>query len=127
MKKLWKTVAAMAVPMMAISGEALADTSKEGIYQVSEINILPTAMAHGNSVQKMFHTLIETTKKEPGLIEIKVTQQIGQPYNYTVIEQWKDKSSLEASSATASTKEFTQGLQSLLSGPVYQRVFNVFQ
>jgi quinol monooxygenase YgiN len=84
-------------------------------------------MASGNSIQKLFHKLIETTKKEPGLIEIKVTQQIGQPYNYTVIEQWKDKSSLDGSSATDSTKEFTQVLQPLLSGPVYQRVFNVFQ
>jgi quinol monooxygenase YgiN len=125
MKKILFAAAAMMMPV-TMSGAAMADTTKTGIYQVSEIYIIPTAMK-GGSVSEMFHTMLGAVKAEPGLIQVMITQQIGQPYNYTVIEQWKDQAALDAHSATSEAKQFTQDLQPVISGPVYQRVFSVFQ
>jgi hypothetical protein len=64
--------AAMVIPVI-IGGVALADTSKTVIYEVSEINIRPTAMTE-EELRILFHKLIASTKQEPGLIQINVTQ-----------------------------------------------------
>jgi quinol monooxygenase YgiN len=127
MKKSW-LAAVVAIGSLSLSVSALAaDMSKSGIYQVSEINILPTAMAHGGTVSTLYRQLIAGLRKEPGLINVEVTQQIGQPYNFSLIEQWQDQASLDAASASSETREFESKLQPLLSGPVYQRVFGVFE
>jgi quinol monooxygenase YgiN len=125
-KRTWLAVIAAAVSL-GTGTSALASTSDSGIYQVSEMNILPTAMGQGNTVRNMYRDLIAGIQKQPGLMQIEVTQEIGQPYNLTLIEQWKDKASLDAAASSDATREFDQKLQPLLSGPVYQRVFKAFQ
>jgi quinol monooxygenase YgiN len=126
MKKSWLAIA-VAVVSLGTGTPVLADVGGSGVYKVSEINILPTAMGHGNAVRNLVRELIKAIRKEPGLIQIEVTQQIGQPYNFTLIEQWKDQASLDSASASSAAREFEQKLQPLLSGPVYQRDFKVFQ
>lgn len=107
---------------------AHADDSKTGIYEVSEISILPNAMmSKANDVPGLISQMVKDTKADDGLMSIKVTQQIGQPNNYTVIEQWKDQAALDKHTAADHTKQFSAKVEDLLSGPIYQRVFSVFQ
>jgi quinol monooxygenase YgiN len=121
-----KTICAAAflLPLVTSAAAMATDMSKTGIYQISEINILPAEM---KGVPKMFHTMAGEMRKEPGLIQLTITQEVGEPYNYTVIEQWQDQAALNTHMANDETKTFDQDLQPLLSGPVYQRVFSVFQ
>jgi quinol monooxygenase YgiN len=120
-------VAAMALPV-SFGNAASADASKTGLYEISEINILPSTLtASSPSVPKLFSDMQVDTKKDAGLLNLTVTQQLGQPGNFTVIEQWKDQASLDAHVNAEHTKAFGAALEPLLSGPVYQRVFSVFQ
>jgi quinol monooxygenase YgiN len=116
--------AAFLLPLVTGAAVHAADMSKTGIYQISEINILPAEM---KGVPKMFRAMAAEMRKEPGLIQVTVTQEVGEPYNYSVIEQWQDQAALDTHMANSDTKAFDQQLQPLLSGPVYQRVFSVFQ
>jgi len=112
------------LPLVTGATAHAADMSKTGIYQISEINILPADM---KGVPQMFRTMAADLRKEPGLIQVTITQEVGEPYNYSVIEQWQDQAALDTHMANSDTKAFDQRLQPLLSGPVYQRVFSVFQ
>ncbi|MCW6506954.1 putative quinol monooxygenase [Lichenifustis flavocetrariae] len=88
-------LAATIVPV-CLTLPAQADDSKTGIYEVSEIYVLPSAMSSKKyNVPGLIEGLVKATKADEGLLSIKVTQQIGQRNNYTVIEQWKDQSSLD--------------------------------
>jgi quinol monooxygenase YgiN len=125
-KTKWSAVVAAAALLGPVM-PALASTGDSSIYQVSEINVLPTSMGQGSAIHKLYQDLIAGIQKQPGLVQIEVTQQIGQPYNFTLIEKWKDRPSLDAAASSDATHEFEQKLQPLLSGPVYQRVFKTFQ
>jgi quinol monooxygenase YgiN len=116
--------AAFLLPLVTGAAARATDISKTGIYQISEINILPAEM---KGVPKMFHAMASEMRREPGLIQLTITQEVGEPYNYTVIEQWQDQDALNTHMASNEAKAFNQDLQPLLSGPVYQRVFSVFQ
>jgi quinol monooxygenase YgiN len=120
--------AALAAIVLPASFGHAADISKTGLYEISEINILPSALAASTpSVPKLFSDMQADTRKDAGLLSLTVTQQIGQPGNFTVIEQWKDQASLDAHVAAEHNKAFNAALEPLLSGPVYQRAFSVFQ
>ncbi len=107
---------------------AHADDSKIGIYEVSEIYVLPSAMASKQvDIPDLMSQMIKDTKGDEGLVSIKMTQQIGQQNNYTIVEQWKDQASLDKHTASEHTKTFYSKLEPLISGPVYQRDFSVYQ
>lgn len=107
---------------------AAADDSKTGIYEVTEIYVLPSAMSSGSdNVPGMIARMVKDTQAEDGLLSVKVTQQVGQPNNYTLIEQWNNKAALDKHVAADHTKQFYAKLEGLISGPVYQRVFSVFE
>ncbi len=107
---------------------AQADDSKTGIYEVSEIYVLPSAMASKQAdIPGLMSEMMKDTKGDEGLVSIKLTQQIGQTNNYTLIEQWKDQASLDKHTASGHTKAFYSKLEPLISGPVYQRDFSVYQ
>jgi quinol monooxygenase YgiN len=107
---------------------AQADDSKSGIYEVTEIYVLPSAMeSKKDNVPGMIEAMVKDTKAEDGLLSVKVTQQVGQRNNYTLIEQWKDQAALDKHTAADHTKQFYAKMENLMSGPVYQRVFSVFQ
>ncbi|WP_131113971.1 putative quinol monooxygenase [Lichenihabitans psoromatis] len=126
-----KTMMVGLLAMTATCGLALpahADDTKAGLYEVSEISILPNAMkSKKDNVPGMIEQMVKDTKGDEGLMSIKVTQQIGQLNNYTVVEQWKDQASLDKHIAADHTKQFSAKIEDMLSGPIYQRVFSVFQ
>ena len=110
------------------TASAWADNSKTGIYEVTELYVLPEAMeSKADNVMGRIRRMIHDTEKDPGLLSLKVTQQLAERNNFTVVEQWKDQASLNAHVADDHTKTFYAGMQDLMSGPVYQRVFSVYQ
>jgi quinol monooxygenase YgiN len=120
-------LAAVALPV-CLTVPAQADDSKTGIYEVTEIYVLPSAMASKkDNVPGMIAQMAKDMKTEDGLMSVKVTQQVGQRNNYTIIEQWKDQASLDKHTSADKTKQFYAKMEDLMSGPVYQRVFSVFQ
>lgn len=120
-------LAAVALPL-CLTVPAQADDSKTGIYEVTEIYVLPSAMASKkDNVPGMIAQMAKDMKAEDGLMSVKVTQQVGQRNNYTIIEQWKDQASLDKHTGADKTKQFYAKMEDLMSGPVYQRVFTVFQ
>lgn len=127
LKRALVVLAATFVPI-GFALPAQADDSKTGIYEVSEIYVLPSAMeSKKDNVPGLIEGLVKATKADEGLLSIKVTQQVGQRNNYTVIEQWKDQASLDKHVAAEHTKKFFATMEDLMSGPVYQRTFSVFQ
>jgi quinol monooxygenase YgiN len=120
-------LASAAVPF-CLAVPAQADDTKSGIYEVTEIYVLPSAMASKkDNVPAIIEKMVKDTKADTGLLSIKVTQQIGQRNNFTVIEQWKDQAALDQHTAADHTKQFYAKMEDLMSGPVYQRTFSVFQ
>ena len=127
LKRALAGLAATIVPL-GLALPAQADDSKSGIYEVSEIYVLPSAMeSKKDNIPGLIEGHVKATKADEGLLSIKVTQQIGQRNNYTVIEQWKDQASLDKHVAADHTKQFFVKMEDLMSGPVYQRTFSVFQ
>lgn len=118
---------AMLSTLLGSTLPAHAEDKQSEIYQVTLINVLPNALHQGNTVDSLFKELHTTLEKEPGIVDVKVTQQVGAQYNFTVIEQWKDQASLDASNASSENEALDERLKPLLSGPVYRRVFSVFE
>ncbi|WP_158601886.1 putative quinol monooxygenase [Pararobbsia silviterrae] len=129
MKIVSSSVLALAacIAMLGVNASAQADVDHAGIYQVTLINVLPDAVRHGNGVDTLFKDVKATLEKEPGIVDVQVNQQVGAPYNFTLIEHWKDQASLDASNGSAQAHALDDRLKPLLSGPVYRRVFKAFE
>jgi quinol monooxygenase YgiN len=125
--RLLAAAATMVVPFW-FTASAWADDSKLGIYEVTEIYILPSAMqSKADNIIGRMKQMVSDTEKDPGLLSLKVTQQVAEQNNFTVVEQWKDQASLDGHMAAEHTRKFYADMKDLMSGPVYQRVFSVYQ
>jgi quinol monooxygenase YgiN len=113
---------------IGVACSARADDSKAGVYEVSLINFLPSAVASRPSdVTGLIDQMVKDAKADEGLVSIKVTQQLGQPSNYTVVAQWKDQAALDKHGAAGHTIALYDRLDPMITGPVYRREFSAFQ
>jgi quinol monooxygenase YgiN len=110
------TVAAV----LATSLTSMAHAQQVGTtyYVVTYIETTPSARDESAELIKTFG---EASRKDAGNLRFETLQRIGVPYQFALLESWKDKAAADAHAAAAHTKAFRDSLKASLTAPYDER------
>jgi quinol monooxygenase YgiN len=103
-----------------VGAQAPAPAPIEGsIYSVIYLEVMPTSTADGRALLKRYR---EATRKEDGNLRCEVVQRIGQPYQFAILEVWKDQRAFEAHGKGANSREMRESIAAIRNAPTDERV-----
>jgi quinol monooxygenase YgiN len=115
MRLLFQLMLAIAVlPLAAAPSARAQDAANPIVYVVSYIDAAPAAKGQ---VATLLRQLADVSRKEPGVLRFEVLQRMSPSNQFVVLEVWKDKPALDAHTAAAPAKQFSDKLTPLLVAP----------
>jgi quinol monooxygenase YgiN len=107
-----------AISMLAIQGAQAQGGAEAVAYCVSYIEVSPAAKDKAAALLK---DLAKASRKSEGNLRFDVLRRRERTNHFAIVEAWKDKNAFEARLAAASTKEFREKLQPLLTSGYDER------
>ena len=108
----------VAMSLLAIPGARAQGGPEAVAYCVSYIEVAPAAKDKAATLLK---GLAQASRKGEGNLRFDVLQRRERSNHFAIVEAWKDKNAFEARLAAASTKEFREKLQPLLTSGYDER------
>jgi quinol monooxygenase YgiN len=88
--------------------------TRDRIYVVTHVDVLPTEAAAGT---KLLQQYAADSRKDKGAVRVEVYIQISRINHFTLVEVWQNRQAFEAHEAAARTKQFRQQIEPLLGSP----------
>jgi len=109
---------------LGLAGWARAQESgtRDRIYVVAHVDVLPTEAATGT---KLLQQYAADSRKDKGAVRVEVYIQVSRVNHFSVVEVWQNKEALEAHEAAAHTKKFREHIDPLLGSPYDERLHTI--
>ena len=88
------------------------------IYVVSYVEVMASQQSAAIAILKQYR---DNARKEQGVQEVEVLQQLDRPTHFNVLEIWKDEKAFDNHQASRSKKEFLSKLQPMRTTPYDER------
>ena len=117
---------ALALTVFGLAGCALAQgaPSRDRIYVVSHVDILPPDTAAGT---KLLQQYAADSRKDKGAIRIEVYAQISRVNHLSIVEVWESQEAFDAHEAAPHTKRFRQQIDPMLGSPYDERLHQIVE
>jgi quinol monooxygenase YgiN len=106
-------------PYKTLSVMTPASVNDRATYVISHVDI----GGQGTNAADLLKRLAEASRKEKGNLRFDVVQHTMRANHFTVIEAWQNEKALEEHSASASTKQYREGIAPIAGSPLDQRIF----
>ena len=103
---------------LAAAPSARAQDANPTLYMLRYIEVAPDAESKAVGMLKQ---LADASRKDPGAMRFEILQRVAPAGHFVTFEVWKDKSALDAHSAAAHAKTFSDAVQPLLLAPIDDR------
>jgi quinol monooxygenase YgiN len=104
-------------------GPPNAAANNRATYVISHVDI----GGQGTNAAELLRRLAEASRKEPGNLRFDVTQHTMRANHFTVVEAWQNEKALEAHAASASTKQYRDGIAPIAGSPLDQRIYKAVE
>lgn len=81
---------------------------------MTELKIIATVVvkaAFQDELVKVFHTVVDETRKETGNVSYDLHQDTKDPLKYTILEVWKSQAAIDEHNETAHFKAFVNAIE----------------
>jgi len=116
-----RMLAALLLTICGVAGWAVAQemASKDRIYVVTHVDIVPTDAAAGT---KLVQQYVVDSRKDKGLVRIEAGAQISRTNHIIIVEVWQNQKALDEHIGAAHTREFRQKIDPSLGSPYDERL-----
>ena len=122
-RRFW-VYAVLFLAAVGLAGWTRAQESgtRDRIYAVSHVDVLPTEAATGT---KLLQQYAAESRKDKGAVRVEVYIQVSRINHFTLVEVWENRQALEAHEAAAHTKKFREQIDPLLGSPYDERLHTI--
>lgn len=81
---------------------------------MTELKIVATIVvkaAHQQEMEKVFHTVVDATRKEAGNVSYDLHQDVKNPLKYTILEVWKSQAAIDEHNESTHFKAFVAAVE----------------
>ena len=111
----WAVVPSLIIAAaIAVVPAARAQTSADGVYAVTYLDVGTTAVAQGAELIKKFR---DASRREAANLEFIVLQETSRPNRFVIMEGWKDQAAFEAHDKGTAKAEFETALKAIRNSP----------
>ena len=101
------------------SSAAQEPGSRDRIYLVAHVDLVPDAAAAGT---KLLQQYAAATRQDKGAVRVELYVQRSRTNHLTLVEVWENQKALDAHVAAAHTKKFREQIQPMLGSPFDERL-----
>lgn len=76
------------------------------MMELKIVAVIVVKAAYQSELEKVFHTVVDETRKEPGNVSYDLHQDISNPLKYTILEVWKSQAAIDVHNESAHFKTF---------------------
>jgi quinol monooxygenase YgiN len=118
---LVRLCAVLALASCGLAGHALAQeqASRDRIYVVTHVDIIPPKAADGT---KLVQQYIADSRKDSGLVRIDASSEIARGNHISIVEVWQNQKAFDEHIAAAHTRRYRQQLDPMLGSPYDERL-----
>lgn len=80
------------------------------------VAIIVVKAAYQTELEKVFHAVVDETRKEPGNVSYDLHQDTSNPLKYTILEVWKSQAAIDEHNASAHFKAFVAAIEGKVEG-----------
>jgi quinol monooxygenase YgiN len=115
-RRQFQICAVLFLAALGLAGWARAQESgtRDKIYVVTHVDVVPTEAAAGTKLLKQY---VAETQKDKGVVRVEVYIQISRVNHFTLVEVWQNRQAFDAHEAAAHTKQFRAQIEPLLGSP----------
>ena len=103
-----------------LRAQAPTDTT---VYAVSYFDVMPSSKAVAVATLKQYR---DTSRKDEGYVHLELSEQIGRPGHFAIVETWKDQKAFDAHEMAAHTKQSFDTLKPILLSDYDRRPYKPF-
>jgi len=95
------------------------NATSSGTFVITHVDI----GGQGTNAADLLKKLAEASRKEEGNLRFDVLQHTMRANHFTVIEEWQSQKAQDAHAASATTKEYRNGLAPIAGSPLDERLY----
>lgn len=76
------------------------------MMELKIVAVIVAKAAYQSELEKIFHTVVDETRKEQGNVSYDLHQDISNPLKYTILEVWKSQAAIDLHNESAHFKAF---------------------
>jgi quinol monooxygenase YgiN len=116
-----RMLAVLALAICGVAGWAIAQemATKDRIYVVAHVDIVPTDADAGTKLVKQY---VVDSRKDKGLVRIEAGAQISRTNHISIVEVWQNQKAYDDHIAAAHTRQFRQQIDPRLGSPYDERL-----
>ena len=120
----WAVVPSLVIAAaIAVVPAARAQTSADGVYAVTYLDVGTTAVAQGAELIKKFR---DASRREAANLEFTVLQETSRPNRFVIMEGWKDQAAFESHDKGTAKAEFETALKPVRNSPPDRHMLQPF-
>jgi len=120
----WAVVPSLLIAAaIAVVPAARAQTSADGVYAVTYLDVGTTAVAQGAELIKKFR---DASRREAANLEFTVLQETSRPNRFVIMEGWKDQAAFESHDKGTAKAEFETALKPVRNSPPDRHMLQPF-
>lgn len=75
------------------------------------VAVIVVKPAHQEELEKVFHTVVDETRKEAGNVSYDLHQDVSNPLKYTILEVWKSQDAIDEHNNSNHFKAFVEAVE----------------
>ncbi|WP_029904371.1 putative quinol monooxygenase [Prevotella sp. 10(H)] len=75
------------------------------------VAVIVVKAEYQKELEKVFHTVVDETRKEAGNVSYDLHQDCQNPLKYTILEVWKSQAAIDEHNESAHFKAFVAGVE----------------
>ena len=120
----WAVVPSLLIAAaIAVVPATRAQTSADGVYAVTYLDVGTTAVAQGAELIKKFR---DASCREAANLEFTVLQETSRPNRFVIMEGWKDQAAFESHDKGTAKAEFETALKPVRNSPPDRHMLQPF-
>ena len=104
---------------LTLAATKTAGAENSNAFVIAHVDVAPNTQA-----PMLLQQLAAASRQEPGNLRFDVLQHAMRGNHFTVIEQWRNQSALDAHVATVHARAYRDALQPLTGSPLDERVYS---
>ena len=81
------------------------------MMELKIVAVIVIKAAYQEELEKVFHTVVDATRKEAGNVSYDLHQDCKDPLKYTILEVWKSQQAIDEHNESAHFKAFVAGIE----------------
>ncbi|MFV0310422.1 MAG: putative quinol monooxygenase [Dysgonomonas sp.] len=81
------------------------------MMELKIVAVIVVKAAYKEELEKVFHTVVDETRKETGNVSYDLHQDCKDPLKYTILEVWKSQAAIDEHNTSAHFKAFVAAIE----------------